>query len=153
MKLANTCGDFGKYFTNLEDRIRCVNAAGFRYIDISFYDPKEYTTWDSQMPRVKALTDELGIQYVQAHSPGGNPINHDQNWQELLDSTIESIRCCGLLGIPNTVVHAGCGDGISKEEFFEKNKEFYTLLFPAMEKYGVTVLIENSTKANRGNMY
>jgi sugar phosphate isomerase/epimerase len=64
-----------------------------------------------------------------------------------------SIEICGILGIPHTVVHAGHAKGISKEEYFERNLAFYRQLFPVMEATGVSVLVENSTKANMGDQY
>lgn len=159
MKLATTTGDFTRYCAAFEEKIRHVHKAGFRYIDVSFYQEANSTAstmqsdWKEQMYRLKDLAAELDIEYVQAHSPGGNPLAHDQNWEILLASTIRSIECCEILGIPNTVVHSGWTDDISKDEFFRKNLEFYSLLFPAMEKYGINVLIENSTRANMGSRY
>ena len=44
-------------------------------------------------------------------------------------------------------------EGISKQEFFELNKQFYQNFFPIMEKTGVNVLCENSTKYNMPNMH
>ena len=58
-----------------------------------------------------------------------------------------------MLGIRNTVVHPGFMLDISKEEWFEKNRDFYKKLFPAMEEHGVNVLVENSTAANLGPRY
>lgn len=40
-----------------------------------------------------------------------------------------------------------------KEEFFEYNRRMYSLLFTAMEKFGVNILIENSAEANTGGQY
>ena len=41
-----------------------------------------------------------------------------------------------MLEIKNTVVHSGWAVGLTKEEWFVKNKEFYARLFPAMERCG-----------------
>ena len=60
---------------------------------------------------------------------------------------------CGVFGIPDIVVHAGSHKDLSKEEFFEKNKEFYKKLFPAMERNNVMVLCENQSKTNKPDMY
>ena len=43
--------------------------------------------------------------------------------------------------------------GISKEEWFVQNKIFYEKLFPTMERCGVNVLCENSTRSNMGDRY
>lgn len=153
MRFATTTGDFDAYFQSTPEKVRQIHLAGFSSIDISFYDRNASNSWESEIPKLKDLEQELGVAYVQAHCPGGNPLCHDQNWQPLLDATITSIRCCGLLGIPNTVIHAGWADHLGKEAFFEENLKFFQLLFPAMEQYGVNLLIENSTRANMGERY
>ena len=58
-----------------------------------------------------------------------------------------------MLGIPHTVYHAGWKLGLSKEEYFEQNMRFVRRLIPTMEKTGVMLLIENSTRANMGERY
>ena len=52
------------------------------------------------------------------------------------------------MGIENIVVHFAFAKDISKEEFLQKNSEFFGLLIPVMEKTGVNVLVENSAKAD-----
>ncbi len=159
MKLATTTGDFFQYCNTYEDAIRNVADAGFRYIDLSLYSPKEEDSllvredWRQKARALRELAAELGVSFVQAHSPGGNPLSKDAKYDRLLATTKRSILVCGELGIPNTVVHAGFEKGISGEEFYERNKEFYSLLFPEMEETGVNVLVENSTRANMGNRY
>lgn len=94
------------------------------------------------------------MQFVQAHSPGGNPLSDDEEHKDfLVKATIRSIEICQILGIKNTVVHNGMKKEISKEEWFEENKKFYEKFFPAMERCGVNVLCENSTKSNMGDQY
>ncbi|MBQ8508710.1 MAG: hypothetical protein IJ493_02270 [Clostridia bacterium] len=58
-----------------------------------------------------------------------------------------------MLGIPNAVIHTGWLDGVEKEQYYRDNLEFLRSFFPAMEKYGVNLLIENSTRANMGTKY
>jgi sugar phosphate isomerase/epimerase len=94
------------------------------------------------------------MKFVQAHSQGGNSLSDDPCHVDfLLKATLRSIEICEILGINNTVVHYGSADGISKDESFAKNKEFYEKLFPTMERCGVNVLTENSTKSNMGDKY
>lgn len=57
------------------------------------------------------------------------------------------------MGIENAVIHVGWKENISKEQFFEENRKALKPLFPAMEKYHVNVLIENSAKSNMGEKY
>lgn len=59
--------------------------------------------------------------FFKTYSPGGNPISEDKLYADsLLKATIRSIEVCGVLGIPNIVVHAGSLLGLSKQESFEK---------------------------------
>ena len=159
MKLATTTGDFDNYCDTYEEKICCLHAAGFRYIDLNLYRELKDTdftlcdNWKENILSLKKLATELGMEFVQAHSVGGNPLAKDEKWEMLVKSTIRSVEVCGMLGIPSTVVHAGWMPKIGKEEYFERNLEFFRRIFPAMEATGVNVLIENSTKANMGDQY
>lgn len=159
MKLATTTEDFAAYFDDHIERLKCVCEAGFKYIDLSMYKISPHDelfvgdNWRDYAKRLKAKAEELGVVFVQAHSPGGNGIAGDEASEALIDATIRSIEVCGELGIPSTVVHAGLLPGISKEESFEKNRQFYSRLFPAMEKCNVNVLCENSATPNVCGQY
>ena len=159
MKIATTTGDFAPYCSNDIQRIQQLHQAGFRYIDLSMYSFTPdcvYMSdgWKDAVLQLKDEADKLGMEFVQAHSQGGNPLDErPEHVDFIVAATIRSIEICQMLGIQNTVVHPGFMLDISKEEWFEKNLEFYKKLFPAMEKCGVNVLIENSTSANLGPRY
>lgn len=159
MKLATTTGDFSRFFIDHKERVKHVADAGFRYIDLSMYtifdqDPLFCgCNWQDYAKELADYTASLGAKFVQAHSPGGNPLSCDVAAQNLLEATIRSIDVCGALGIPNIVVHAGVLPDISKAQSFKLNCEFFNKLIPAMERNGVNVLCENSTAANTGSMY
>lgn len=154
MRLATTTGDFGSYCKTYKERIKHLYEAGFRYIDLSLYTVREEdellvsADWKENAEHLKAYAEGLGMKFVQAHAPGGNPMCKDDKYDVLLKATIRSIEVCGVLGIPNIVVHSGFEQGVRKQEYFEKNKLFFEELFPHMEKWNVNVLCENSTKAN-----
>ena len=159
MKIATTTLDFGFYCGTDEERVSELYRAGFRYIDLDMYSLTPDSVymqenWREEVKRLKALADSLGMEFVQAHSQGGNPLSEDKAHVDfLVAATLRSIEVCEMLGIKNTVVHSGWGQGLSKEEWFAKNKLFYERLFPTAEKCGVNILCENSTKANMGDMY
>jgi sugar phosphate isomerase/epimerase len=159
MKIATTTGDFSRFLPNDVEIVRALHRAGFRYIDLDMYfftpsSPYMSDDWKSAVQLLKDEADRLQIKFVQAHSQGGNAFRDDADHVDfLIRSTQRSIEICHELGISNTVVHPGCADGVSKEEWFERNREFYKKLFPAMEKFAVNVLIENSTSANMGDRY
>lgn len=158
MKLATTTGDFARFTPSNFERVKHLYDAGFRYIDLSLYDDLDESSpflspdWRDYTARLGEYAASLGMKFVQAHSPGGNPLA-ESGRQQLLDATIRSVEVCGLLGIPNTVVHAGVAPKIGKEEYYKQNLDFYKLLYPVMEKTGVRVLVENSTHANMGDNY
>ena len=160
MKLATTTGDFDRFAKTYQEKIDLVIEAGFKYIDLSLYSIFENDEllisdmWLDNAKRILENTQKKGAKFVQAHSPGGNPLSEDKcEVENLVKATIRSIDICGALGIPNIVVHAGCQKGISKEESFNLNKAFFEKLIPAMEKNNVNVLCENSTAKNMKDKY
>lgn len=159
MKIATTTGDFSFYCATDEARIRELHRAGFRYIDLSLYSMKPdspYLTdgWQDEVLRLKALADSLGMQFVQAHSHGGNPFTATPEKAAFYTLAVaRSIEICGMLGIPNTVLHCGFAPELTREAFFVKNKEFVSQFFPLLERTGVNLLLENSTAVNMKEIY
>ena len=164
MRLANTTGDFGKFGMTDCERVRALYDAGFRCVDLSMYqgcDPDwEYLQpgWEKKIEALKQYADDLGMTFVQAHSPGGNPIAKDGSYELLMASTVRSIEICGMLGIENNVFHVGSREDIlytreGEKKFFGENAKVLEELYPAMEKWGVNILIENSAKSNMGERY
>ncbi len=159
MKLCTTTGDF-KPLGNDEhiERLRHVAAAGFKHIDLSFYDidkensPFMRHDWRLYADKLKAVADELGVTFVQSHLPNCNPLDTDR-FDQYVNCTKRCIEAGAYLGIDNAVIHVGWKKGISKEEFFALNKAALTPLFATMEKYRVNVLIENSCRSNMGKSY
>ncbi len=160
MRIATTTGDFNKVCDTHAEKIRALYDCGFRYIDLSLYDGAredwEYFAddWKEKVEALRSLGEELGIKYVQCHAPGGNPLtSKPDKYDLLLRSTIRSLEICQMLGIPNCVYHAGWRTGIEKEEYFKENRKFVQDMIPTMEKTGVNLCVENSTKANMKDMY
>ena len=159
MKLATTTGDFQAYTHNQNEAISEINKAGFKYIDYSFImDYKNGSGIFGKDPKghiddIKRLADELEVSFVQAHSPMGEPIIKDNNYHNFIDATNKCIEACNALGIKNLVVHSGYEKGITIEENFKRNKEFYYELFPTAEKYGVNILTENFNKMWNPQIY
>lgn len=159
MKIATTTGDFSRFCNNDFDRIRELHRAGFRYIDLSMYTFTPNCVymqdgWLDEVKKLKELAESLGMKFVQAHSQGGNPFSGVKEKDDfIVDATIRSIEICEVLGIKSTVAHPGFGVGLSKKEWFRRNKEFYSKFFPVMERCGVNLLCENSTRANTKDMY
>ena len=155
LKISTTTSDLTAHYETIDEILYVMQAAGFRYIDFSMYSFKPDSIfmqdgWKKEILRIKKLTEELGLTFVQAHAQGGNPLT-DSGF--LLTATLRQIEICGLLGIKNIVVHAGWNHGLTKQQWFEQNKAFYNKLLPWAAERGINVLCENSTSKNMGTMY
>ncbi|MBQ3234535.1 MAG: sugar phosphate isomerase/epimerase [Clostridia bacterium] len=161
MKLCTTTGDFSLHAKDDFEKVLEISLAGFKYVDFSMYDNETsvymHDGWRETIKKLKGYADNLGVKFVQAHSPAFETLetlDPNENWQEKFEQTLRSIEICKELDIPVTVVHAGVKRNSSKEETFELNKKFYDLLLPTMEKTGVTVLVENvGINDNNGRYY
>ena len=154
MKLATSTGDFDRFCRSYIQRIKNIQDAGFKYIDLSLYTIAEEDellisdNWKNNALDIKKYMEKNGLEFVQSHSPGVNPLESDEDFKFSVEITSRAIEICGLLDIPNIVVHPGKAKDISKEEWFERNRRFFKELFPVMEENGVMVLHENTTSVN-----
>jgi len=158
MRLATTLENFTDYDPSPARAARLCAACGFRFLDLSFYMPMLRASladgsWAGLIQEAAQTAEQLGLSFIQAHSPPGNALADDGSYEQYLVETRRSIEACGMLGIPNLVVHAGCKKGVWKEEFYERNRRFYRALVPAMEYHGVRVLIENTPAQDTRDFY
>lgn len=147
MKLATTTGDFNYYCPDYESKIEALFKSGFKYIDISFFeidtlDALRQDDWEDYFKRLRERAEALGLSFVQSHSPF--IIFGTQLEPEHIELTRRSVVATGILGAENIVVHPMA---YSKEG----NRAFYENFFPAMEKYGVNVLVENTGNTLTGD--
>ena len=156
MKLATTTGDFGGYTASQEECLVHIRKAGFRYADYNFgmdYNRQNgvYSEdFEGHFDRVGQTADALGIKLVQAHAPMGRPLEDDG---KLMTDTLRCVDACGAWGIPNLVVHSGYTPGLSAEQTFARNKEFFMPLLERAERYGVNILVENFNKMHVEGLY
>lgn len=156
MKLVTSTGDFG-IIENQEERLKHIYDAGFRHIDFCMYSKSEIAFitedgWQERIEAYKKYAENLGVSFLQAHSPDISSLCREHTYEEAIEITKRSFEVCRILGIKNTVVHSFfCYE--TKEEFFEKNKEFYEKLLPCAKENEVNILVENSTSANMGKNY
>ena len=159
MKLATTTGDFTSYGASQQESLRYIRQAGFKYADYNFgpdYSKRDgvYSAdWQAHLADVKRTADELGVKFVQAHSPMGMPIARGDYHTQFVKDTQRCIESCAALGIDRLVVHSGYEMGISKEECFDRNKDFFMELLTFAEPYGVNILVENFNKMCIEGMY
>ncbi|MBQ8401342.1 MAG: sugar phosphate isomerase/epimerase [Clostridia bacterium] len=157
MYLATTTGDFGGYTPLQTESMEYIHQAGFRYLDYNFgsdyarRDGVYSENWKEYLQTVQEKADGLSVKFIQAHSPMGAPIADGND--AFTEDTIRCVEACGILGIPNIVVHSGYTKGLTIRETFDKNKIFYEKLFPMAEKYGVNILVENFNKMCVDGLY
>ena len=160
MKIATTTGDFSAYTHDQAEAMRYIYEAGFRYMDYNCgMDYPERTgvygeNWQEYAADLKRQADELGVKFVQSHAPMGRPLAEDpKEYKQFIADNIRCIEACAILGIPSVVVHSGYSVGLTKEETFARNKEFFMPLLEAAERVNVMVLVENFNKMNKENLY
>lgn len=158
MKLATTTGDLYKYTRSQAEAMRIIREAGFKYADYNFGNDLSdgrsgvyCEDYERHFDEIGEAMERLGIRLVQAHSPMGKPLGEGS--EQLIADTIRCVEACGHWGIPNIVVHSGYTHGISREETFLRNREFFMPILEVAERYGVNILVENFNKMNHEGVY
>ena len=156
MKLATTTGDFCAYSDSQAFALEHIRKAGFRYADYNFgidLDRKSGVyaeNHEAYFEEIAKACDTIGIKLIQAHAPMGKPL---ADGGKLLGETLRCVDACGAWGIPNLVVHSGYIKGLSREETFLRNKDFFMPLLERAEKYNVNILVENFNKMCVDGLY
>lgn len=152
MKIATTTGDMEILGNDHIGKVKALAEAGFKYIDLSLYytdmsSPFMQENWKEYVYELKNTAESLGVKFVQSHASNADPFT-DEDLETNVKYIHREIEACSMLGIPNTVLHSITREGWTKEDFYNHNRDFYNLFLPVAEKWGVEILIENSTKAN-----
>ena len=155
MKLATTTGDYSAYTDSQIFALEHIRAAGFKYADYSFgldYRRKNgiYSeNAEKYINEVAEAAEKIGIKLIQAHAPMGDPLDDEG----FLNDTLPCVDACGRWCIKNLVVHSGYSKGLSREDTFARNKEFFMPILERAEKYGVNILVENFNKMGVDGLY
>ena len=158
MKLCTTTQDFAAYTSSPAEAVRLFEGTGFKCLDFNFYQmnkpghPFRGDDWKRDIEDAAIAAEDIGATFVQAHAPAGSFFSEGEEYEHFIRTTIRSIEACGFLGIRDIVVHpvftyANTPD-TGRKGYLEYNKKFYENFFPAMEKTGVNVLIENGFEPN-----
>lgn len=156
MKLATTTGDYSAYTDSAAVALSHIRKAGFKYADYNFGMDHSLRNgvysenYEAYFKEINKTADDLGIKLVQAHAPMGRPL---EDGGVLLSDTLRCVDACGAWGIPNIVVHSGYTKGISREETYARNKEFFMPLLERAEKYGLNILVENFNRMSIDGLY
>ena len=151
MKLSTCTGCRSSDFSSEEARYRAIADAGFRYVHYDFpsISLSAPTSMDYMSDHWKEVAldhlekmKQAGLTPVMAHAPCAFPLPKESR-APFLAATLRTIESCGVMGIPQLVVHPDAWQGISHDEFLSINRAFYRELIPYAEKHNVTILIEN----------
>lgn len=123
--------------------------AGFDALDMGYNEARYQQEmapgrYEAFCRGLRARVEGCGLRFNQTHAPywptpfngQGSPLNADQ-----MELTHRAIRCAGLLGAENVVVHPiSCTD---KALQLRVNMDFYGALLPVARESGVRLAIEN----------
>jgi sugar phosphate isomerase/epimerase len=147
MKLSIARASIFRHFGDEYDFYRRIKAAGFNYVDYDFYnligdENSRYTLpdWENQMYITTEKMNNIGIKAIISHAPKGEPA---RDRDSILFRSQRSLLCCGILGIPDMVIHPGGVPGWTQNEFETFNLRYIQDLLPYAEKSNTRILVEN----------
>ena len=139
------------------DAIRLIAKAGFDGIDCSFFDMKQDDSvwnrdgWKDYALEIRAVADDCGIPFRQAHAPFHTTIGEEPYDTEMRQKILRAMEAAALLGVENIVVHAirHLNYHIHLEQLFLMNLDFFRSLIPYCEEFGIRVCTENVYRTDR----
>ena len=158
-----TTSDLYGFFDTPAEAVSFYEGTGWRYLDYSFSDalrgndPLMRENWRELFHQAKKRADELGIRFVQAHSPSYNPLNPASDKVRGREAMVRAIEACRILGIENMVTHMGFSHDYpypaGEADCFRENCRFFRSLIPHLEEHEVTLCMENSCEINMKGRY
>lgn len=150
MRLVNNTGTLAKYYGE-EDSIRILAKAGFDAIDWSYFtmlkdeDPWCQEDYLERARKMKAIGDECGVGFSQAHAPFPSSKGEEPFDTVIMERIVKSIEASAVMGIDYIIVHPKQHLPYykNKKELFDMNVEMYKSLVPMCEKLGIHVCVEN----------
>ena len=158
MKLATSTGDFSWYVDSITEKVKNFQGSKFKYINLEqtgaipeFFSEKD-DGWKKLADEWGNAASHAGITYVVSHAPCLHfaclNVLHgfeDETYQANVRAIRRSIEICHILGIKRIVVHAcfSLEADFTIDMFYKYNKKFYGEFFDLMEKYNITVMVEN----------
>lgn len=135
----------------METSIRACAAAGYRALDFGFVELSlsskffHSEDWMSELGEYKALAEELGLRFVQAHATIWdfcNPGPEDETRRRLF---LRSLQGAHFLGVPWIVAHPSTGvtEGMQAPDTHEQNVRFFREMADYAADLGLGIAIEN----------
>ena len=158
----STQTDLMEKYLSKEEIVKMLKDAGFTAIDWPFFEMLHgegvwcTDEWESAAKALRAVGDEAGIIFNQAHAPFPTSRGTEEFDGPMLERIKRSIRVAAILGVKNIVVHPMTHlhyqEAGNKEKLFEMNVAMYKSLMPLCEELGICVCTENmwTRDKNRG---
>jgi len=149
--------EFINYYKNTEGALKVIKDIGFECADLTLFSPSSVTELNEDIfsndyvkraEEIKEYAKSIDLALVQSHAIFPTQIKgNDEYNMKAIPKLIDSIKFCGLVGIPYIVVHP-CNDYTAEE-----NLEFFNKLLPTAEEYGVVIATENMWNGNPGGLH
>lgn len=162
MEVSVSTWSLSKCGSTMEEWFRTAKAAGISYLDFTLDACYQIFDWRqvseeevfAYFSEVKKLAATYGLKVFQTHAPyAGFPDYLDE---EYFGQTVKAIAATAALGAKYTVGHPFPFPLYGKKNMWEKERAFtvryYKRFIPALEKYGVTMCVENIYDWDNGNI-
>ena len=146
MKISNTTGVLQERF-GARKAARLLCEAGFEAIDLSLIEIDDFysNSYSAICTDLREIADSFGVSFNQAHAPFHR--EEQYYFENLFPKLPRAFEICANLGIPHIVIHPLKDNKRlfvkSRDEYDEKNLEFYRSIAPLARDYGVKIAIEN----------
>jgi len=130
----------------------------FRYADLAMdaanFEGSAFAgpNWRVWAEEISKNAKQAGIGLIQAHS-SDSVFDKGEKREKTVSIIKRQIEVCGILGIPQIVVHGLMKHGNTWKQFRSVNKEFYESILETAEKNNVMILLENGCYQNSAGMY
>jgi sugar phosphate isomerase/epimerase len=137
---------------SIESSVKACAKAGYKVLDLNFYDCASFQfdfikeNWKSWIWDLKKLSNDLGIEFSQAHSSFYNFCDTDVAEREFWEETVRrSILCAEIMDIPWVVIHAGTAFDAEnyRMESLKRNLEYFKGFLDFSASHNVGIAIEN----------
>lgn len=144
------------FYRSVEEQIQEVYDAGFRVMDMNFWDwfhdersPLRQPDWENWVQGIKEKARRLGIEFSQSHAYVYSFYEYPDN--ELYYSHyVKSIKGSAALGIPWVTFHPSYSEEMVAEKgmkrVLDENVEFYKPLAAMAGELGTGIALENMPK-------
>lgn len=144
MKLSYVTGGYVRQFIrNDADAIEYLAGIGYRTLDYTLDNPLSIISnadWLKDAAEIKQVVKRHGIRFAQSHAPFCDGVDTDGSLMQKLKRALE---ICAYLEIPLTVVHLFKNGDVSADEMYRENAEYFSEIYPMLDKYGIDLCIEN----------